>query len=231
MNRQPYRYVPVVALALCLCGAGLSARADQLVNVNVNTSSLVGMTNSEVFFEMTDGSGLGDANNTATMSNFALGGGTVGAGDPFSTFGGASGDLGSTVSITDSSPDNQFAQLLTPGASLTFSLNLTTNADAGAIPDGLFMFIADPSFNSIATTSDPTGNNSLFAVTFNPTADLIQNYDPTLVSVTAAATAAPEIDPASAGGALTLLLGGLAVLRGRRRNLASCGGPRLQSNF
>jgi hypothetical protein len=29
--------------------------------------------------------------------------------------------------------------------------------------------------------------------------------------------AAPEIDPAMAGGALTLLAGGLAVLRGRRR--------------
>jgi hypothetical protein len=30
------------------------------------------------------------------------------------------------------------------------------------------------------------------------------------------ATAAPEIDPASALGGLTLLLGGLAVVRGRR---------------
>jgi hypothetical protein len=30
-------------------------------------------------------------------------------------------------------------------------------------------------------------------------------------------TAAPEIDPASAGAALTLLAGGLLVLRGRKR--------------
>jgi len=29
---------------------------------------------------------------------------------------------------------------------------------------------------------------------------------------------APEIDPASAGTALTLLMGGLAVIRGRRRS-------------
>jgi hypothetical protein len=29
--------------------------------------------------------------------------------------------------------------------------------------------------------------------------------------------AAPEIDPAAAGGALTLLAGGLAVVRGRRK--------------
>jgi hypothetical protein len=33
-----------------------------------------------------------------------------------------------------------------------------------------------------------------------------------------AAVAAPEIDPASALGGLTLLLSGLAVLRGRRRS-------------
>jgi len=30
-------------------------------------------------------------------------------------------------------------------------------------------------------------------------------------------TAAPEVDPASAGAALTLLAGGLIVLRGRKR--------------
>lgn len=35
-------------------------------------------------------------------------------------------------------------------------------------------------------------------------------------SVTPSAAAAPEIDPASAVGGLTLLLGGVAVLRGRR---------------
>jgi hypothetical protein len=35
-------------------------------------------------------------------------------------------------------------------------------------------------------------------------------------SVTVTSTKAPEIDPASAVSALTMLLGGLAVLRGRR---------------
>ena len=42
-----------------------------------------------------------------------------------------------------------------------------------------------------------------------PVARVINNSSPP-------ATAAPEIDPASALGGLTLLLGGLAVVRGRR---------------
>ena len=37
------------------------------------------------------------------------------------------------------------------------------------------------------------------------------------LTVTPAVTVAPEIDPASAASALTLLMGGLMVLRGRRR--------------
>jgi hypothetical protein len=37
------------------------------------------------------------------------------------------------------------------------------------------------------------------------------------VAASAAVTAVPEIDPASAGSALALLAGTLAVIRGRRR--------------
>lgn len=41
--------------------------------------------------------------------------------------------------------------------------------------------------------------------------------DPVRTADTPAPAAAPEIDPEMAAGALTLLAGGLAVLRGRRR--------------
>lgn len=42
-----------------------------------------------------------------------------------------------------------------------------------------------------------------------------RNYNKDVV--TTPTTAAPEIDPGMAAGALTLLAGGLAVVRGRRR--------------
>jgi len=44
------------------------------------------------------------------------------------------------------------------------------------------------------------------------TAHIVRNGAPSLSAV----TAAPEIDPSSAIAGLTLLLGGLAVVRGRR---------------
>jgi hypothetical protein len=218
MKRETHRYIPI-ALALCLCGAERGAWADEIVDVSVNTSSLQGQAGSEVFFELTDGSGTGNGNNTATMSSFALGGGAVGAVDPFSTFGGASGGMGSSVSITDTSPDNQFAQLLTPGATLSFKLDLTTFVEpAGFAPDGLFMFMTDPNGNSIASTSDPSGFNSLLAVTFNSATPSLTNFDSSLVSITSGApAAAPEMDPHSAMSGLIFLAGCLAVLLARRR--------------
>lgn len=216
MTRQEIRYC-CIALALGLCAATPGAWADEVVNVSVNTSSLQGQAGSEVFFELTDGSGTGNGNNTATMSNFALGSGTVGAADPFNTFGGATGDMGSTVSITDSSPDNQFAQVLTPGSTLAFKLDLTAFVESGAPPDGLFMFLTDPLGNSIASTSDPSGFNSLLAVTFNSAQPLLTNFDSGLVTLSVVApVSAPEVDPRSAIAGLTLLAGFLAVFRGRR---------------
>jgi len=214
---QTCRNLPLT-LALCLCAAGPGAWADEVVDVSVNTSSLQGQAGSEVFFELTDGSGTGNGNNTATLSGFALGGGAVGAADPFSTFGGATGDMGSTVSIIDSSPDNQFGQLLTPGTALSFTLDLTTYVEPGPTPDGLFMFLVDPNGSSIASTSDPSGFNSLFAVTFNSTQPALTNFDSSLVALKSAVpAAAPEIDPHSLMSGLTYLAACLAVLCARRR--------------
>jgi len=210
------RYFPLLALGLSV--AGSVAWADEVVNISVNTSSLAGQAGSEVFFELVDGSGTGNGLNTTTMSNFVLGGGSAGAVDPFNTFGGASGDMGSTVSINDNSPESEFAQLLTPGTSLAFKLDLTNYVEPGPIPDAFYMFVTNPGGTSIANTSDPTGFNSLFAVTFNSSLPSITNYDSSLVSVTSGASvSAPEIDPQTATSGLAFLAACLAVLCARRR--------------
>lgn len=47
---------------------------------------------------------------------------------------------------------------------------------------------------------------------------LLLSFSATAVAFGAVRVSAPELDPASAMAALTLLSGGLAVLRGRRRN-------------
>lgn len=110
-----------------------------------------------ISFQLTDGSGLGDANNTATISNFLFDGGSA-AGSPF-LIGGASGDLSSTVSLTDSNFLNFFAQSFTPGSRLSFLLSLSTNVVGGGVPDHFSFSILDRTGADI-----PTQGGSFFDV-------------------------------------------------------------------
>lgn len=223
MNLKSIGYCALAASALIWAAGPRSAWAQEDVDVNINTLSLAGETGSELFIELTGGgSDSGSGYNTATLSDFVLGGGTAGTVDTLSEIGNVTGDMGSGVSLNDqASPLNLFAQLLTPGSTLSFQMDLTTQDNTGPVPDGLFLFLYDPSGNALAT-SDPSDSNSLLAVTFNsPTAPSISAFTApsgtSLVSITPVVSSVPEIDPSSALGALTLLAGGLAVLRGRRR--------------
>jgi len=123
-----------------------------------------------------------------------------------SGFGPAS-NLNSAVSLKDSSFLNLFGQFLTPGTSLSFTLDLTTNVDAGSTPDQFSMFIYDPTGSPIATTTDPTSLNSLLAINIDSTSPTLNNYDSSLVTV----SSVPEPNP------LLLLVSGLASLGLLRR--------------
>jgi len=144
-----------IAALLFTFGAQTSFAAGISVNVSINTSGLPTGPGSEIVFIFTDGSGLGDANNTATLTNFALGGGTLGIS---STSGGASGDMSSTVSLTDSSLLNFFAETFSTGTSVSFLLNLTTNLDAGGTPDQFSVQIIDSNGNFLSPSDPLTGN-------------------------------------------------------------------------
>lgn len=218
MRKKILLLPPVVVLGVCaavLWGAPRRARADLILNVSVDTSSLQGEPGSEVYFAFTDGSGLGDGNNTVTLSGFSLGGGALDGVDPFSTFGGAAGDMASNVSITDSSSYSQFAELLTAGTSLAFTLDATTNAEQGAIPDGLFMFLSDPNGNFVPT-NDPSGANSLFAISVGSGLPSVVNYDSAQVSLAVPPTSVPEPDSSWLASSGILALVGAWALRRRR---------------
>jgi hypothetical protein len=222
MNRKMNSLLTSLAVAFCgtlLSGVPPAAHADEILDVNINTSSLQGQAGSELYFVLTDGSGLGDGNNTATMNGFSLGGGTAGAVDPFSTFGGVTGDMGTAVSMTDNSGTgvNEFGQLFSPGTNLAFTLDVTGNVD-GAIPDGMFAYLSDPNGNFLPT-SDPSGQNSLFAITFDSATPAVTNYDSALLSIASPAVGSvPEPDSASVMAAGLVLLGGwLGLARTRRR--------------
>src|SRR5579883_1860063 len=90
----------IVAFLVLFFAPHGDAFADEIVTVTVNTSSLPTtptVPGSEIYFDLTDGSGTGDANNTVTISNISLGGGAPGAIDTssFGISGGESGNLAS----------------------------------------------------------------------------------------------------------------------------------------
>jgi hypothetical protein len=137
-------FVSLVFGIYCLWGAS-PALADTAFHVSLNTSQLSVLHPGSSFaldFQLNDGSGTLDGNNTATLTNFSFGGGSA-SGSP-DLFGGASGSLSASVALIDSSFLNEFMQGFTPGTILSFDVGLTTNLDAGPIPDKFIFAITEP---------------------------------------------------------------------------------------
>ena len=137
---------------LVMFGQASAAAATPLTyDFIINTAPLIGHPAGpfSIMFAMTDGSGIGDANNTVTVTHVDFGGG-VPFGSP-SVWGGASGSLETSVSLTDSELVNLFGESFTAGAALQFTLTLTTNDDDGGVPDRLSIFILDSSGTRIPT--------------------------------------------------------------------------------
>jgi hypothetical protein len=155
---------------IVLCLGGQPARAGTVYEVTLNTTPLTATSGGySLFFQLNDGSALGDANNTVTLSNFSFGGG--GAVAPAQLFGGASGNLETQIALTDSGFFNASVQGFASGSQLSFEMDLTDNVDAGGIPDLFAMSILDANGNEIPSL-DPSGANTLLSITFNAVLDI-----------------------------------------------------------
>src|SRR6266481_3253118 len=126
-------------------------KADISYTVTVNTSPLMGHVAApfSLDFQINDGSGTGDANNSIKIVGVKNFGGSIG-GTPVLT-GGASGSLLSSVTLQDSAFFNDFQQSFTPGRKLRFRVVMTTNVDSGATPDAFSFSIVDNTSASIPT--------------------------------------------------------------------------------
>jgi hypothetical protein len=158
------RQIGFVVILLCLCGTFSVIQADLIYNVSMNTTPLIGHPAGpfSLEFQLNDGNGTGDANNTATLSNFLFSGGAA-LGSP-TLIGGVTGNLASGVTMTDSSFFNQFIQNFNPGATLSFQLGLTTNPDSGGVPDEFSFAILDRSGFEIPTVAPA---NALLIIDIN----------------------------------------------------------------
>jgi hypothetical protein len=107
------------------------AQASQLYSVSLDTSPLIRHSARPFYleFQLNDGSGTGDGNNTVTLSNFQFGSGGSAADNPVKE-GDATGSLTTGVEITDNDFFNSFYEEFTPGTLLSFILEITTQADA-----------------------------------------------------------------------------------------------------
>jgi hypothetical protein len=139
--------------SLCLSLPG-AARADIISLFTLDTTPLAADPAApfSLDFQLNDGSGTGDGDNTAVLSGFRFGSGGGPAGSA-SLVGGASGDPGSSVTLTDTGFLNEFTQSFTPGATLQFLLNLSTNVDNGGFPDQFTFAILDSSGAQLPTLS------------------------------------------------------------------------------
>jgi PEP-CTERM motif len=207
----------IAAAALLLLG--LPAHADLSFHVDLDTSVLVGNANAPfaLFFQLDDGQGIGDANNSVVLSHFTFAGGSGTGGATLD--GGASGALASGWTITDSSFFNAVTQSFTAGNTLGFDVTLTTHVDAGPVPDEFSFAILDGAGVEITTTGfgDP-----LLVVDIDSANPTIQTF---AGSGSYAAMGAPSVgatvSPVPEPEAATLFLAGLAIMGWRQRRTRS----------
>lgn len=208
-----------------------TARADSY-NVTVDTSSLVGSSSGpfQVLFALEDANTTsGDGNNTASISGFSAGGGSVGTPVAGQVGGGVSGSLSSTLSFTDSDPSglNYWMASFTPGNTLSFNFSMTGNADSntsgtGFPGDEFLFFILNNDGSDFVVTTDAMTPDTFFLAVVNGSSGLgVQGFNiPGAAATTVvSSTAAPE------PGTLLLLFSGILGLgilgfRARKRSLA-----------
>jgi len=201
-----------VLAAACAFLSAASSNAG-LFNVSINTAPLLSLPASafgpfSLDFQFNDGGLLN--NNTATVSGFNFFGGSV-VGGP-TLFGGATGNIASSVVFDNSSSFQELYQAFTPGSMLTFSVSTTNNVDFPAF-DFFSVAILDSLLNNIST--DGFGN-SLVSLNID-SASAAPEFSAGTGDF-AGVVAVPE--PASAGIIMSLGLLGVSTLRRKRLRTA-----------
>jgi hypothetical protein len=188
----------IMPTALMLAAA--ACRADEVFDVSLDTSPISGTTEEQLVFELIDGDGVAD--NSVSLTNFNLGGGTPAAPADYLGTSGVSGDLSSGVTMNDSGGVALFSQLVNFGSSLTFLLTTTNVFSAGGpAPDALSMSVYTSGFS--ACYSD---DNSCALLRLDLTGQPLTPSSFTLNGATAQGLPAPVVTTANVPEPASLLL-------------------------
>lgn len=141
--KRHYLLKTIAVAGLILATPG--ARADATFEVSLDTSAISG-TSEQLLFEFVDGDGVVD--NSVSLSDFTLGGGTAAAPPDYLGSTGVSGDVNSSIAMDDSGGTALFTQLVNFGTSLMFQLR-THNVFSGiGAPDALSMAVCASDFSA-----------------------------------------------------------------------------------
>lgn len=162
------------AFSLGIVFAACAAAQTNQIAVTLNTSPLISSQPGpfSVGFQLADGSLSYDGNNSVTVSNIQFGGGGA-AGSPACSANGqnVSGNLSSSISMTDLGVFADCAQQFTPGTSLSFNVSYTNNLDPTGLPDEFVMVILNGD-QPIPTT----GGLALLQIDFNSATPSVQVF-------------------------------------------------------
>lgn len=212
------RHLLCGVVALALFALNTTAVHASLITyyVTLDTSALAannpGQGPFTVDFQLNDGSsGDGINNNTAIVRSFNLYGGSLTPGTSGAT-GSVSGDLSSSLKLTDNGFLDDFSQQFTPGNMLSFTLDLTTNVSSSEqlTPDEFSFAVYSNNNTQTASvlTIDITGSNPVVTSIGGSLGNGVPVPGPTVNTV-------PE--PASLSLLFGLGLGALAVSGWRRQ--------------
>lgn len=231
------RLACLVVLVIGSAISGSICRADDVQTVTINTAPLEGSsTTFALAFALNDGGQTG--NNTVSVSDFSLGGGSlastaVGVSPDCSagyfTCGGVSGEIdaadpsGSVVTLSDTGLYNGLVQEFTPGNTLSFTFDATTNPDvcSGCADDTFVFQILSPCASTADACSNLQTTDSLFSsfVTVDLAQDQVSTFSsnpnglyPDIVATsTPVLTTTPEPSAVVLYGLGLLLMCGLLI--------------------
>lgn len=228
---MPAKRSIALILALPLLVAATASRADLFYTVRFDTSGLTAAMDPGLAVVLTDGSGTDDNNNAVTLGGFSFGGGhaaSCATPNNCDAIGGATGDLGSTVTLRDTTFFNAFVQRFTPGGTLAFVLGFSTNLDAGGTPDAFSLSILAGGV-PIATL-DPLGTDTFLRFDIDSAHPALSVFRSSLDAIASigAPTVTPRGQPPSGApepATASLALFGAIVMLWRRRSTKAKGRP------
>lgn len=158
-------------LAAGLMLSAAVSRAALAYHIVIDTASLnisPNVANGLFSIDFQLNSGDTPGNNTATINNFTFNGGSAFGSATF--FGGANGNLGSSIVLTDSGAFNEIYQAFNAGSTIQFDLFLSQNVDTGSTPDSFTISLLDKTLSNITTNSTDGADTLLHLDITSPTA-------------------------------------------------------------